>query len=215
MISMNAAQRQFEDTERKKALADYVRHLMGRRTLRAVADEAGISHGALSNLLSEKKIPRAETLQKLAGAIGAEEARLMLLAGYLDEIPSGYLHPRAATLAERITALNETVMLPVLEALEAQFNTLIRVMGGNANAQPERLSVSETIEALQSLTEDETMSKEEKAKRLNQLLNWFQKEYPEGYQEWEKDKARREEGKPAPSPKPPKRDHSAQPHIGG
>jgi transcriptional regulator with XRE-family HTH domain len=59
----------------------------------------------LSRLLNGQVVPRAETLKSLAAALELDEADLLHLAGYLDEIPTDYLDPSAAQLAKQLTDL--------------------------------------------------------------------------------------------------------------
>lgn len=72
-------------------------------SLRKTAGEAGISNAALSRATRGVTLPRAETLQALAGPLGVEETTLLRLAGYLDDAPTGDLDTEAAYIARRLT----------------------------------------------------------------------------------------------------------------
>lgn len=76
-------------------LAEYVKALMGEASINATAAKAGVSNGALHNILkgvTEKPTP--DMLERLAKHFGKSEidkqsiyARLMEMAGHLDLMP--------------------------------------------------------------------------------------------------------------------------------
>ncbi len=81
MISVMVASR-----SRSQTLGEYIREILGDRSLRALATYAGISIGTASNLVNDRiENPDADTLIKIAEYLGVPVENLYKLAGYLPE----------------------------------------------------------------------------------------------------------------------------------
>jgi transcriptional regulator with XRE-family HTH domain len=128
-MNMNIQKRP-DDNANLLKLAEYVKQLFDRQGLHSfpdMVDKTGVSTGALHGLLNAKSPPRPATLKKIAETLEGDLAWLLYHAGHLREIPTGHLEPRAARLAQRITALMPLVQDAALDALEAQLDAICRV----------------------------------------------------------------------------------------
>lgn len=73
-------------------LGNYLRELRGKKSLRDVTKETGVSHAYLSTLekgcdprTGKPRKPATDVLKKLADYYGAQYFDLLILAGYLDD----------------------------------------------------------------------------------------------------------------------------------
>jgi transcriptional regulator with XRE-family HTH domain len=54
------------------------------------ADAAGVGQATVSEMLSKERVPRVKNLQRIAGALGADDVEALRAAGYVqrgDEFP--------------------------------------------------------------------------------------------------------------------------------
>jgi transcriptional regulator with XRE-family HTH domain len=116
-------------TSRATTLGDFIAELMAKHhySNRSLAAEAGISEGAVRNILrygidARAKDPDARTLLQLATALGVNPLRLYRLAGYLP--PSTDTHSvRAAFVADIFDELSPDKQDAVLGVVEAMART--------------------------------------------------------------------------------------------
>jgi transcriptional regulator with XRE-family HTH domain len=116
-------------TSRATTLGDFIAELMAKHhySNRSLAAEAGISEGAVRNILrygidARAKDPDARTLLQLATALGVNPLRLYRLAGYLP--PSTDTHSvRAAFVADIFDELAPDKQDAVLGVVEAMART--------------------------------------------------------------------------------------------
>jgi transcriptional regulator with XRE-family HTH domain len=112
-------------TSRSTTLGTFVAELMQKQhfTNRSLAAAAGISEGAVRNLLkfgteTDAKDPDARTLQLVAQALGINPLRLYRLAGYLPPTPD--IHSvRAEFVADIFDRLSFEQQLAILGVLDA------------------------------------------------------------------------------------------------
>lgn len=97
------------NTERKR-LAWSIREL-GRR--------AGISHGALSNILRQKSIPGTTTVEKIADALGTDRAYLLQLLAESRSyaVFNTNIDPGAAYIARRLSELPDDIRALAIDAV--------------------------------------------------------------------------------------------------
>jgi hypothetical protein len=113
-------------TSRATTLGGFIAELMDKHqhSNRSLATAAGISEGAVRNLLkygldARAKDPDARTLQQVANALGVNPLRLYRLAGYLPPIPDTH-SVRAEFVADvfdRLPIDKQEAVLGVLDAM--------------------------------------------------------------------------------------------------
>lgn len=147
-------------------LVVYIKSAMRNRSIRQVADEAGISHPALSRLLRGEVKPEPQTLRALAPVLGVSEAVLMQLAGHIEE------RPRALTDPEVIEVAIEIESLPLGE--RHQLLQIIRAALGLTQLQSTKSIADEITEGHPVISGDENAAR---------LLSFLKRRDPEIYDE--------------------------------
>ncbi|MCB9136729.1 MAG: helix-turn-helix transcriptional regulator [Caldilineaceae bacterium] len=100
-------------------LAEFVRERLAKLkwSQAEAARAAGISQGALSNLLNQKAIPETATVEKLADALSVSRTHMFALLAGLSAHPQSELDPTAAYIARRLTELPSKLREQAIDAV--------------------------------------------------------------------------------------------------